>query len=238
MRKILSFGGGVQTTALAIMAAKGEIEVDEVVFADTGAEKPETYWYMENYTKPMLKEAEIQFTSIIGADPTHKIQRNLVEHCYHYKTIPSVSMRWCTAQSKSRPIDDYKGEAISLIGFSWDEAHRAKNRQGRRYPLIELGLTGADCQRIISDYGWPIPTKSSCFFCPYQRPVEWNWLKLRHPELIEKALAMEQRFYERRPDKRNEIGLLGGRPLWKWAEGIQGEFDLQEYSCWSGHCGH
>ena len=58
-KRILSFGGGLQTTALAIMVAKGELEVDEVIFADTGAEKPETYWYMENYTKPMLEEVGI-----------------------------------------------------------------------------------------------------------------------------------------------------------------------------------
>ncbi len=239
MKQILSFGAGVQTTALAIMAAQGKIQVDEVVFADTGAEKPETYWYMEAYTMPMLKEAGILFTSIIGADPTHKIQRDLVEHCYHYRTIPSVSMRWCTAQSKSRPIDRYKGDAISLIGFSSDEAQRARSTEGRSYPLISLRLTGADCQNIISNYGWPIPLKSSCFFCPFQRWTEWNYLKMRHPELIEQALAMEQRFYERRPDKRNEIGLYGGKPLWKWVEGVQGEFGFpEEYSCWSGDCGH
>jgi len=237
MKQVLSFGGGVQTTALAIMAARGEVEVDEVVFADTGAEKPETYWYMENYTVPMLEEAGLLFTSIPGCDPTNKTKRNLVEHCQYYKTIPSVSRRWCTAQSKARPLDAYCGDALALIGFSSDESHRAKDSR-KIYPLIDRGLTGADCQQIISNYGWPIPTKSSCFFCPFQRWTEWNWLKSRHPELIKKALAMEERFHERRPDKRDSIGLFGGRPLWKWASGIQMEFDLQEYSCWSGHCGH
>lgn len=38
MDKILSFGGGLQTTALAIMLAERKYQVDAVVFSDTGAE--------------------------------------------------------------------------------------------------------------------------------------------------------------------------------------------------------
>ena len=66
MKRILSFGGGLQTTALAIMVAKGELEVDEVVFANTGAEKPETYWYMENYIKPILSIPFVEVKSHLG----------------------------------------------------------------------------------------------------------------------------------------------------------------------------
>lgn len=235
--KVLSFGGGVQTTALAILVAKREVEVDAAIFADPGAEKPETYFYIEHYIKPLFKEARIPFEIIEGADPTNKVQRNLVEHCHHYRTIPSVSRRWCSQQSKRRPIVAKTGKnCIHLVGFSLDELQRVRDDV---YPLVDLRLTGADCQRIIKDYGWPVPVKSSCFFCPFQRWSEWNWLKIYHPELIEKAVAMETRFYERRPDKRETIGLFGGAPLWKYAQGIQMEMPiLKEYSCWSGDCGH
>ncbi len=64
MKRILSFGGGLQTTALAIMVAKGELEIDEAVFADTGCEKPETYWYIENYIKPLFLKLHIPFTVV------------------------------------------------------------------------------------------------------------------------------------------------------------------------------
>lgn len=237
MKQVLSFGGGVQTTALAILVAQGEVEVDEVVFADTGGEKPETYWYMESYTLPLLTEVGIPFATV-RCNP-----RNLVEHCSHYRSIPSVSHRWCSAQKKVQPILDYIGhDGLMLIGFSADESHRAnraREKWRRAFPLLERGITGVDCQRIISEYGWPVPVKSSCFFCPFQSWVEWNWLKLNHPELIEAALEMERHFYTRRPDLRDRTGLFGGKPLWKWAEGNQPLLiPHTERTCWSGHCGH
>jgi 3'-phosphoadenosine 5'-phosphosulfate sulfotransferase (PAPS reductase)/FAD synthetase len=62
--RILSFGGGVQTTALAILVAQGKVKADAVVFADTGAERPGTYDYMNSYTKPLLKESGVEFVTV------------------------------------------------------------------------------------------------------------------------------------------------------------------------------
>jgi len=237
MKKILSFGGGLQTTALAIMVAQGKLEVDEVVFADTGAEKPETYWYMENYTKPMLAEANIPFIEVSNKD-------KLYDYCWRKQDIPSVQWRWCTDRFKVRPIHKVANGAVQLIGFSTDESHRAQRqfkriKTRREFPLIELGLSSSDCRRVIQEYGYPIPLKSSCFICQYQRVTEWNWLKNNHPDLFQKALDLEAHFHARRPDMKDSFGLLGGTPLWRIKHGLQPEmFQLQENSCWSGHCGH
>ncbi len=38
MKRILSFGGGLQTTAMAVMVAKGELQIDKAIFSDTGGE--------------------------------------------------------------------------------------------------------------------------------------------------------------------------------------------------------
>ncbi len=237
MKKVLSFGAGVQTTALAILIAEGKVKVDEVVFADTGGEKPETYWYMEAYTIPLFKEIGVPFTTVRG-EP-----RNLVEHCEHYRILPMIYKRWCSDHAKIRPINAHIGkEAISIIGFSSDEinrAERARNKAKKSFPLIDMGISASDCQRIISNYGWPLPLKSSCYFCPFQRWPEWNWLKIHHPELIDICLDMESNFYKRRPDLRQTHGVFGGKPLWMWVEGIQREWEFPgEYSCWSGDCGH
>ena len=37
--RFLSYGAGMQTFALLVMAEYGEIQIDEVVFADTGGEQ-------------------------------------------------------------------------------------------------------------------------------------------------------------------------------------------------------
>ena len=44
--KILNYGGGTNSTALAIWAVNAGIPLDAVVFADTGSESPETMEYV------------------------------------------------------------------------------------------------------------------------------------------------------------------------------------------------
>jgi hypothetical protein len=234
MKTILSFGAGVQTTALTILAAQGKVKIDAVVFADTKGEKPETYWYMENYTVPLIESLKIPFITVRSKLKSR--QPDLYGWLFRNKDIPGVmGKRECSWNFKRMPISREFPKAEILIGFSSDEGKRLKTDS---YPLFEAGISGADCTRIISDFGWPVPVKSSCFFCPFQRPYEWNWLKRNHLDLFQKALDLEANFYTRKPYFRNEIGLMGGKPLWKFAKGIQQEFLLQENSCWTGACGH
>ena len=234
-KRVLSFGGGVQTTAMAILMAQGKIQADEVIFADTGAEKPETYWYMGKYTKPLFEELNIPFTTVQMEGGT------LLDYCNRYRIIPSVVMRWCTDKSKIRPMNKYLNGETRLVGFSTDEVERATRSKStvNEYPLLELGYSYNDCEKTIMDYGWPMPLRSSCFFCTFQPWLEWNWLKREHPELIAKCIEMENTYYTRRPETRLRVGLFGGKPLWMWVEGIQSEWEFPgEYSCYSGDCGH
>ena len=59
--KIVSFGGGVQSTALAILAATGKIEVDAFVFCDTGFEQSIVFDFLEKHTLPLLNHVGIPF---------------------------------------------------------------------------------------------------------------------------------------------------------------------------------
>lgn len=59
--RILSYGGGTQSAALALMSAAGDLpKLDHVIFADTHGELPETYLYAD-YVERILGEAEIPF---------------------------------------------------------------------------------------------------------------------------------------------------------------------------------
>jgi hypothetical protein len=241
MDRILSFGAGVQTTAMAIMIAERKLEVDAVVFADTGAEKPETYNYMESYTKPLLNSVSVPFITVKTTVPSEN--GNLYDYFWERKSIQSIIHRRCTDHFKVRPMLKIIGKkCVQLIGFSASETSRAdKTRfpEYKQFPLIEMGMCSNDSRDLITNYGWPVPLKSSCYFCIYQHYTEWNWLKNHHPELFQKALELEANYYSRRPDMRTVYGLLRGTPLWRIKDGLQPEMLAPgEYSCWEGHCGH
>ena len=60
------------------------------------------------------------------------------------------------------------------------------------YPLMEWGYDRERCKQIIADAGLPVPAKSACFFCPASKKHEIVWLQEHHPELVERALAIER----------------------------------------------
>lgn len=62
--RVLSYGGGTQSAALALMSAAGQLpRLDAVVFADTEGELPETYSYAE-YVQGHLDRAGIPFVRV------------------------------------------------------------------------------------------------------------------------------------------------------------------------------
>lgn len=185
-----SFGGGVQSVAMLIMNIRaGENFIP--VFANVGskAENPATLDYIEQYIKPECKRLWIPFIEVSGEDLYDSVENN------PHPPIPvfagsSQLARICTSDRKIKPVDravrkllrQDENAALVQIGISLDELHRArfggwskKDIYGRYYgfwkkqvyPLIDMRITREDCKQIISEYGWSIPEKSSCWFCPF-----------------------------------------------------------------------
>ncbi|KOT81622.1 phosphoadenosine phosphosulfate reductase, partial [Streptomyces rimosus subsp. pseudoverticillatus] len=91
------------------------------------------------------------------------------------------------------------------IGISLDEIDRANKRRCEpheriEYPLLERGIRGIDCARIIRRAGLPVPPKSSCLFCPFHRPETWHDMRRDEPELFEKAGQLEELLNRRRDE--------------------------------------
>ena len=59
------------------------------------------------------------------------------------------------------------------------------------YVLRELGMDRLDCANEILASGLPLPIKSACFFCPFNKPRELLWLHHVHPDLFRRALVIE-----------------------------------------------
>lgn len=102
--------------------------------------------------------------------------------------------RACDPQAWRRMQDNALIEA--LIGISTDEADRMKPSREpwvrTTYPLIELGMSRADCIAWFAERGLPRPPRSSCYFCPYHGDAEWLRLQRDEPEEFARAVQFEK----------------------------------------------
>lgn len=193
--RFISFGGGVQTTALLLMALDGKIgHVDEVIFADTGGEWPETYSHIELMERA-CERASLPFTTV--KSPLESLE----EWCIDNKKTPARAFRWCTDKWKIRPIRKYlkdrgRAPAVALMGISLDEVQRVHDphwsEYSFEYPLIDRRLTRSHCISIISGYGMKVPHKSGCFYCPFQGNRMFRELYFNHRDLFDRARKLEE----------------------------------------------
>lgn len=187
----LSFGGGVNSTALAVLLATGKLPQYEpwrIVFADTGEEQDYTYEFIEKHFSPWL-EAQGKKLEIV------KGERTVLEHWEKYRITGSRQFRVCTVLSKIKPIKRYmkaNGGGIKLIGIDAGEAHRAIERVGSVYPLVELSIDRERCEAIIKEAGIPSPGKSGCWHCPFMRVQEILNLARHYPCRFDRIERLEQ----------------------------------------------
>ena len=153
---VLSLGAGVQSSALALMAAHGEITPmpDFAIFADTQAEPQEVYdwldWLEEQLPFPVYRVShgdleaattEVQISKGKGSKP--KGSKYLLSIIPMFGELPDGKQvaaigRKCTADYKIKPIHKFikkhcgiqRGQknatVTQWIGISWDEIQRAK----------------------------------------------------------------------------------------------------------------
>lgn len=210
----LSHGGGVNSWALYLyLIDQGEVPgVDfEAVFVDHSTDWPETYEYMDmmrakGYTVTVIRP------NVEGFD-------NLYEYCSKYSMIPSRRVRWCTQKFKVEAIIAYyKRPCVETIGFDVSEKHRKLRLVGRAeveqdFPLIAAGIDRGGCIDIIKHHGLPIPSKSGCYICPFQRRSQWIDLKRKHPDLFCRAVKLESACTERRAEINKPLLYFGDIPL-------------------------
>ncbi len=193
-RHVLSFGGGVNSVALMILLIRDGLPLDEVVFADTGGEVPETYEYVK-IARQYFAEHGIPFTVV------SKRGESLYETSWRRRVFPSAIWRWSTRDFKVTPIHRHYresgGHINQYLAIAWDEIIRMKDSRvdyvTNLYPLIDRRITREGCVEIIEDAGLPIPPRSACFFCPFNSVERWQWIHENHPDLYEKAIALEER---------------------------------------------
>lgn len=222
MRKYLSHGAGVDSTALMLLLIDEGLEF-ESVFIDHGGDYPETYEYVD-----YLHEKEYEITvlkpSVIAKEVRYD---NIYDYFWHYKSVPFRNYRICTHKFKINTFNNYvERPCIVYLGYDWSEYKRAikpkKNTKKGieyQYPLIEKRINRSQCKKIIRDHDLKVPRKSGCWFCPFQKLSEWKKLRDNYPELFMKAMALEEWAFS----ERDKMGLLRkGRLSQLCPGGVQG----------------
>lgn len=199
MKRFLSLGAGVQSTTLALMANRGDIEpVECAIFADTGWEPQAVYHHLD------WLETQLNFPVLRVKRPG----RDLGELCLDvasgdvaHKGSPlapfftanplGMLQKQCSKEFKTRVIGKEVRRLVGLsrgqrgpkeiivhqiMGISYEEMERMKDAEApwtlNLFPLIEKRMRRYDCIKWMLDRQYPRPPRSSCIFCPYRNNNE------------------------------------------------------------------
>lgn len=198
VQHILLLSGGKDSTALAIFMRDHHPEIDmEYVFCDTHKELDETYEYLSRI-EGYLGKPVTRLTS--GPD-----ERGFDHHLRLRRGyLPSPGQRWCTEKLKIEPFEAHvKDNPVFLyVGIRADERREGyistKPNITPVYPFKDHGISKADVVRILEDAGIGLPdyyrwrTRSGCYFCFFQRRIEWVGLLENHPDLFLEAEKYEK----------------------------------------------
>ena len=231
---VLTYGGGTNSTALAIELMNRDISLDLIIFSDTGGEKPGTYKYIAYFSKHLVSRGYPAITIVKKGG----IMETLEEECARKNCLPSIAygFKTCSHKYKIEPVDKHlnnhikarevwkSGEKITkFIGFDADEAHRVKDFTDKKYvvkyPLVEWDMGRKECVESIKREHLMLPGKSACFFCPSSCISEIKALKVQHPDLYDRAVAMEDNA------ELTSIAGLGRSFSWKNAAGTDDMFE-------------
>lgn len=229
--RVISYGGGVQSTAMIVLATQGKLgPVTDAIFANVGddSEHPGTLAYVRDVMTPWAAARGITVHELhrTRRDGTPVTLMGVLQSARRSIDIPvrmangAPGNRNCTAEFKIKVLGRWlKAHGASadapadvLVGISWDEVERVGNRRHNayervEYPLIDLRMTRHQCARVIEEAGLSVPPKSSCFFCPFHRPSMWSRMAKDDPALFAKSVELERTLNSRR-------AMLGKDRVW------------------------
>lgn len=233
MKHFISLGAGVQSSAMALMAANKEITPmpEAAIFADTQAEPQSVYdwldWLEKQLPFPVYKVTAGDLWKDSIEMKTSKDGRKYTKTLIPLFTYTEekgqgmMPYRLCTVDYKVKPLSKKVKELAGVkrgeknkvvtqwIGISLDESRRMKPSREKwsehRWPLIEMRMTRQACKDWMQAKGYPEPPRSACVFCPFHSNAEWQRLKTQEPAEFERAVQFEQELQEAKSKTRDNM---------------------------------
>jgi hypothetical protein len=256
LKLVVSYGAGVDSTAVLVGLWRRGVRPDVIVFADTGSEMPETYDYLPIIDAWLARVGFPALTIVKNRSPLAG-HTSLEDNCLKNETLPSQAFRGgkpgggaCSAKWKHEPMDRWllaqgierRVRAIGYDAGAQDTRRSAKGSTESKkhtrdvfwYPLQAWGWDRARCEAEIQGAGLPVPHKSACFFCPAMKKPELRAMALAHPGLLRRAIrlereAIEGKHTERRKAEGKKVSVLGLGRSFSWESFAREEKLLAEY---------
>ena len=197
---VVNFSGGKDSTAMLLHMLELGMQVDEIIFCDTGLEFPEMYEHIKKVEEYIGRKI-----TILKGDKDFEYY--LLNHIYTIRqgkrkgqtikgySFPGPLSRWCTRIFKIERFNKYYKEKskdyniIRYIGIAYDEQKRIKEFN---YPLVDWKWTEADCLKYCYDKGfdwgglYKYFKRVSCWCCPLQSMGDLRMLWKHFPHLWNK----------------------------------------------------
>ena len=218
--RVLSLGAGVQSSVLALMADKGEYNIEKpdfAIFADTGWEPPAVYEHL-NWLKTQLS---FEVITVSAGNILDNVLNGISTDGHKFLVIPAFTVnpdgtkgrlvRQCTSEYKIVPIHSFLREKLGLLkgqrapknvgvtmmlGISIDEAERIKPSRfewvTHEFPLVDRDFSRAQLINWFNN-NYPDKTlpKSSCIGCPYHSNAIWKQMKEEDPNSFMEAVDLD-----------------------------------------------
>ena len=222
---VCSCSFGKDSLAMLLRLLESGMPVDIILFNETGLDFPEMEEHISKVEEYIKRYTDIGITRL---KPEHPFEYYFfdvhINHRKHTKfnerlgtdshngfSWPGPKMRWCTDRLKTRPrtkfLRDYRKEynIIEYVGIAADEEYRLRrkinDRENKRYPLVDWGMTEADCLKYCYDRGFDWGglyekfSRVSCWCCPLQSLPELRVLYHEFPDLWQKLKEMDSQTY-------------------------------------------
>jgi hypothetical protein len=215
--RILVLGGGTPSTTLLLMSLAGQLpRLNAVIFPNTGFERRAVTQHLTRLAR-VAGSGGVAFHRVQAGD----LRDDALDPASHdWAGLPLLvgdadgrALRLparCATRYRAAPVGRKVRELwqtagrppVELwLGLAREDAPRSPRADSApvryRFPLIERGLTRADCQQWLAAHGWAAPT-AGCTGCPLQADLRWVELRDTAPEEWAEAVASDRAIRHRR----------------------------------------
>jgi 3'-phosphoadenosine 5'-phosphosulfate sulfotransferase (PAPS reductase)/FAD synthetase len=212
---VVSLSGGKDSTAMLLRMVEENMPIDIILFCDTGLEFPAMYAHLAKVERdigmPITRIRSFHTFEYILTEKEIlvKHKKNQGQRNYRGYDWSGPLNRWCTKELKTIPREKFLRELqehydiIEYVGLAADEGYRFERENNQkpncRHPLVDWGMTEADCLKYCYDRGYTWDglyekfDRVSCWCCPLQPLAEMRVLYKEYPELWAKLKEWDKK---------------------------------------------